>query len=49
MPVPDREIASVPMAMFPNNSKAAPEVTVTPPAVVPRAVALAARSTPAVI
>jgi hypothetical protein len=35
--------------MPPDNSNAAPELTLTPPAVVPKAVLLAARNTPAVM
>jgi hypothetical protein len=41
--------ASAPIAILLYNSKAAPDATVTPPAVVPSAVALPALNAPAVI
>jgi hypothetical protein len=49
MPVPFNVKASSPIVIPPDNSNAAPLVTVTPPAVVPRAVLLAALNAPAEI
>ena len=49
IPVPFNVSASAPIEVFPDNSNAAPLVTVTPPAVVPRAVMLAALNAPAEI
>ena len=46
MPVPERLRASAPMVMPPMSSRTAPLATVTPPAVVPRAVAFEARMMP---
>ena len=39
--------ASAPMVIPPESSNAAPDATVTPPAIVPKAVLLLARMTPA--
>ena len=49
MPALFKVKSSAPIAIFPDNSNAAPLATVTPPAVVPRAVTLAALNAPAEI